>query len=157
VRRFRFKLETVLRHRQLMESQRLQQLATVQEELRVCDALIAELRDDVDRTLREWPTVVNVVDFALREQFIDAVAARIVREQRVREGIVARLDDARAALILARQERETIERVREREHQEYVAAADRAAQGALDEIAAIRHGRNAAAVLRAAAPGGAGA
>ena len=157
MRRFRFKLETVLRHRQLMESQRLAELAAVQEELRGCDALLAELHDDVERTLRDWPGVVNVVDFALREQYIDAVAARIVREEHVREGVVSRLDEARAGLIRARQAREMIERVREKAHGVYLAEAERAAQAALDEIASVRHGRTAVAAFGTIARGGAGA
>jgi len=139
MRRFRFELETVLRHRRILESQHLQRLAAVQSELRACDARIARLRADAERALREWPGVVDLLDFAMRELYLEAVGARIEQEERVREGIAARMEEARLALVRARQDRETIERVREGAYREYLHEAERANQQALDEIATVRH------------------
>lgn len=145
MKRFQFKLAAVLRHRHLVEGQRLQQMASVQAELRECEHRLRGLHEDAERTLREWPGHVDVVAFALRERYLEATAARIEAEERVHEAIAGRVEEARTALLRARLDRETMERMEAQAHQEYLAEAERVRQAELDEIASVRHARAAAA------------
>src|SRR5579871_3492206 len=98
MRRFRFRFETVLRHRTILEELRLQAFAVIQNEMATIDARVAAYRSEYTRTVAGRPTSLDVDDIKRREQYLDALNARLEQEQRVREGIAARLEDARVAL-----------------------------------------------------------
>lgn len=146
MKRFTFRLDAVLKHRAITEQLRLQEIAVVQTELAVCDARIAGCRREFDRTVAERPDRIDVEDFPRREQYLDAVRERIEQQERIREGIAARLEDARLALIAAQQAREALERIREADHKEYCREAALAEQNAIDEMSTQRFKRARAGV-----------
>lgn len=141
MRKFVFRMRAVLRHRQIIEDLRLQDLSKVQAELAECDSRIQRIVDQAERTLREWPSSFNLADFAIRERFLDALRIQQEREERIREGIAARVEDARVALTRARQEREMIEKIRDRELLQYQHEMAALEQATVDEIATMRHAR----------------
>ena len=143
MKKFKFNLQAVLNHRAVLENLRRQALAVVQHELAACDGRLAEYRAVFSATILGRNTQLDLEDLNRRERYLDTLAVRIVSEERVREGIAARFDDARSALLCARQAREAIERVREKAHTSYVEEALRAEQNMLDELSAARHGRGA--------------
>jgi flagellar FliJ protein len=144
MKRFRFKLEPVLKYRTALEQLRLQAFAAVQAELNACDERLARYRREQARILSAGPGRWSVDYFTNRERYIDAIKARIAGEERQREGIAARLEDARSALVEARRARESVERLRERAFENYVAETRLAEQNMLDELASPRHSRRAA-------------
>ena len=141
MRRFKFRLEAVMKHRAVVEEQKLQAFATVPREMAESDVRIAVLRAEYESTVASRPEHIDVADIARRERYIDTLNVQIAEEERVREGISARLDDARAALIVARQAREAIERIREKDYFAHLQSAVREEQIAIDEIATLRHAR----------------
>lgn len=138
MRKFKFRFEAVLKHRAVMEDMRAHAFAAVQRELVQCEARIADLRARYDRTVAERPDSLDFVDIALRESYADSLRTRIEQEQRIHEGIAARLEDARKALVGARQAREAIERIRERDEAKHLYLAHKAEQDRLDEIGLSR-------------------
>ena len=146
MKRFVFRFEAVLKHRVVTEELRLQELARVQGEMSVCEGRIAQCRSEFDRTMVERPARIDVEDFPRREQYLDTLGVRIQQEERIHEGIAARLEDARLAVIAARQAREALERIRETDREKHRRDGLLAEQSALDEIATQRFGRSRAGV-----------
>jgi flagellar export protein FliJ len=137
--RFKFRLEAVLRHRTVIEDQKLRAFALVHTEMALVDERLAALRGDFDRTVGGRPRRIDVTDIGRRERYLDAVGAQIQQHERVREGIAARLEAARLELIAARQDREAVQRVHDNDYAAHVAAARREEQMSIDEIATMRY------------------
>lgn len=138
MRKFKFRLQSVLKYRTTLEELRRHAFASIQSELLACDARIAAKRAECARTVAER-NFLDVMDIERREVYINALNAAIEREQRVREGIVARLEDARRAFIAAKQAREAIERVRQSDFEEFMRNEACAEHAVLDEIATLRY------------------
>src|SRR5579872_3440989 len=138
MRRFKFRFETVLKHRTILEEMRMQAFAIVQQEMVTVDARLAASRAEYARTVAGRPSSLDVEDIARRERYLDTLSARLAQEERVREGIAARLEDARVALLEARQACKALERVREQDLQEYMRLTAQAEQTAMDEMATQR-------------------
>jgi flagellar protein FliJ len=141
VRRFKFRLEAVLKHRAVMEELAQQAFAKVQLELKAADQALAELRTAYAEAIGGRAAGVDLEDVSRRERYIDALLMRIGEQERVIEGINARLNDARMALVSARQAREAIERVKEQDYRQYLQDVTHEEQRLIDEMATARHGR----------------
>jgi flagellar export protein FliJ len=144
MRRFRYRLETVLRHRATLERLRLQAFAEVQQQLAEADRRLAALADERSRLQATWPRRIDLADIERREFYLGVLAQREAREQRVREGIAARLEEERAALLEARRARQAMESLRAKAYEDYLLDVQRSEQNLLDEIATTRHGLRAA-------------
>jgi flagellar protein FliJ len=141
MRRFKFRLEAVLKHRTVIEELAQQAFAKVQLELKAADERLAELRTGYSEAVAGRSAGVDLDDVTRRERYVDTLLVRISEQERVREGINARLDDARSALVSARQAREAIERVKEQDYRNYLREAGLEEQRLIDEMATVRHGR----------------
>ncbi len=145
MKRFKFRFEAVLKHRAVIEELRMHEYVRIQDELAICEARLAGCRDQYARTIAERPAKIDFEDIPRRERYLDVLNARIAQEERLREGIAARLDDARTALIAARQAREALKRIREADQAEHLRLALLAEQNALDEMSSQRYRRAQAA------------
>lgn len=141
MQKFKFKLETVLKHRAALEEQAMRTFAAVQSELAACVARIAALEMEFQQVVSNRSKSFEVEEIALRERHLDALRGRIDDQERLREGLEARLDDARKHLVKSRQDREMVERLRQIELAEHARKALKADQDAIDEMATLRHGR----------------
>lgn len=115
--------------------------AALQGEVAACTAQIAALQLEFSRVVSDRPARLNVEELTLRERHLDGLRHRIENAERVREGLLARLEDARASLVSKRQDRQTVDRLREIEMGEHRKEADRREQGSIDELATLRHSR----------------
>ena len=141
MRRFKFRLEAVLKHRVVMEELAQQAFAKVQLELKAADHALAEMRTAYAEAVAGRGAGIDLEDVSRRERYIDALLVRIGEQERVIEGINARLNDARIALVSARQAREAIERVKEQDYRQYLQDVAHEEQRQIDEMATARHGR----------------
>ena len=141
MKRFKFRFEAVHKHRAIIENARLQEFARVQGELVACDARIVYLRAECNQTMTNRPSNIDVEDIPRRERYIDTLRVSIAQEERLREGLMARLEDSRKALIVARQAREALDRIREADEKEYLQHVALAEQNMLDEISTQRYQR----------------
>ena len=142
MQKFKFKLETVLKHRAVLEEQSMRAFATAQGELAACVARIAVLQMEFQQVVANRSKNFEVEEIALRERHLDTLRGRIEQQERLREGLEARMDDARKHLVKSRQDREMVERLRQIKLAEHAAKALKVDQDAIDEMATLRHGRS---------------
>ena len=141
MQKFKFKLETVRSHRTVLEERAMLAFAALQSEVAATTARIAALQLEFERVVSSRPARFDVEELALRERHLDDLRGRIESEERVREGLQARLEDARANLVSKRQDRETVDRLREIELAEHRKETARREQEMIDELATMRHSR----------------
>ena len=141
MQKFKFKLETVLNHRTVLAEQSMRAFAKAQGELAACIARVAALQMEFQQVVGNRPTSFDVEEMALRERHLDNLRSRIEQQERLQEGLAAGLEDARRHLVKSRQDRETVERLREIELADHRKRADKAEQDAMDELATLRHAR----------------
>lgn len=139
MKRFRFRLQTVLNHRAILEERAGQVFAALQQQLTACDMRIARLKKEYADAVADRQAHFDPIDIHYREKYLDGLLSLREQEERQREGIQARLSDAREALVAAKQEREAIERIRDREYDAYLAEVHHVEQERLDEMATMQH------------------
>ena len=141
MKKFKFKLETVLSHRTVLEEQAMRAFAEVQNELAACLARIVAMQMEFHQVVSTRPKTFDAEEMTLRERHLDQLRNRIEVQERLREGLAARLEDARERLVSARQDRETVGGLREIELAGYRKEVLKADQDAIDELATMRHNR----------------
>ena len=153
MRRFQFRLEAVLRHRELIEELREQSYMTAQGELVKQQAKLSSLKERYRETVAGRPGGAPGEQFDAssihgRERYLEALQASIDRQMRWVEAAHIVAEEMRRALVAARQAREAVSRLQEKDLKAHQALALKLEQSALDELATLRHGmemRNQAA------------
>lgn len=144
MRRYKFRLEAVLRHREIIEELREQEFAAANGVLEVILARIAALWEEFNRTVAERPGAEAgqpfdphiIVD---RERYLQTLQAEIASQERRADAARIVVEEARQALVVARQGREAVSRLREKDRAAYILEAQRHEQNTLDEMATVRH------------------
>jgi flagellar FliJ protein len=137
--KFTFRLETLLKLRMAERDQRrialAETLTLVERVVRRIDALDKELRA-VAKAQAVRPGVVDVDRLMSADRY--AVALRQDRAECEQEQLALEAEVAarRAALVAADQEARALEKLREKQHAQFEAEAERRQQRELDEIAA---------------------
>ncbi len=146
MRRFIFQLEAVLRHRETIENLREQDYSMAQGQLLAAEARIAELRREFRDTIAGRPGTVSGQKFDApaildRERYLESLLAGI--EQQERRAETARIVAAEMlkALVAARQAREAVTSLKEKEKAAYVSLSLKQEQDTMDEMATLRYTR----------------
>lgn len=145
MKKFRFKLQTLLDQRKAEEDIHLAELAEVrreeQEELEhlnrlkeqlihACKAIEAGLKDGVGLdvlTRRDEYAKITRDDIRVQELTIEAVQDRV--------------ESKRLQVVEAMKERQILEALRDKQEHAYILENDRAEQNSLDEMASLRYAR----------------
>ncbi len=146
MRRFMFRLEAVLRHRMTLESLREQDFATAQGRVQQIQLRLDTLNSEVARIVSERPGGNRGEQFdanALfdRERYIITLEAAIAQNRRRMDAAEIVLIERRTELVSARQAREVVSQLRDRELESYTALGLKTEQDTLDEAATLRHTR----------------
>jgi len=136
--RFVFKLEGLLRHRKRLERERQRELALIQVEYRQLEEDLRQLGASMTATTQEVRSnLVGRLDLA----FLAAHRRYIMSMQMKGQGLIQRLaamrpqiDARRAALVAAAKERKTIEKLRERRKEQWLAEQSKRETAELDEV-----------------------
>jgi flagellar export protein FliJ len=143
MKRFVFRLETLLRHRENLESLREQEFALAQGHHETARLELVFLEVHLHETVAQRPGVesgerLDAPAILSRERYVEAVQVRIVRQAERVE--VARLitEEKRVKMVEAKQACEAVTRLRTKDHAEYLAESQRKVQASLDEIASVR-------------------
>lgn len=144
MRRFHFRLESVLKHRKVLEALRLYDFGMALEAVRESERRIEQLHADVARCLARWSRTDEIGHRLMQERFIQHVMYEAERELGVRDTANRKLELARQCLVSARQGRESVEQLREHRRREHQAEVARQEQIALDEVALLQHRCSAA-------------
>jgi flagellar export protein FliJ len=149
MRRFHFRLEAVLRHRETIEDLCEQDFAAAQSVVQGIEARIARLWDEFRRVVMGRPVGAANQSFDAhsiydRERYLETVQAAIAQQERALEAAQIVLEEKRAALVAARQAREAVSHLHDRDLLAHVALCNKLEQDALDELATLRHVRSLA-------------
>lgn len=152
MRRFVFRLESVLRHRETLENLREQEFAEAQGHLLTLQARLTVLQTEFNRVLSGRPGKAgehfdahSIFD---RERYLETVKAAIEQQSRRVETAYIVVEEKRQWLMVARQARQAVSQLREKELNAHTALAQKMEQDHLDEQATLSHVR---ATMRKAA------
>jgi len=140
MRRFVFSLQKVLEYRQRLEEQAIRAFAEAQAQLMHEQAVLHKLLIGREECLRRshHRQHLSVELLAVEQTYLSALEERIEQQrQRVAEAEKV-LEEKRQALIGAQRERKTLERLREKQYEEWRQEWLRTEQKALDELANVR-------------------
>ncbi|MCS6948885.1 MAG: flagellar export protein FliJ [Armatimonadota bacterium] len=140
MRRFEFSLQQVLEYRQRREEQMLRAFAEAQAQLAhersVLDRLLTEREACLYRSQRQNRLTIEIL--TVEQNYLSALEERIeVQRERVAQA-ERTLEERRQALIEAQRERKALERLREKQYEQWRQEMLRAEQKALDELATTR-------------------
>jgi len=142
MKRFVFRLETVLRHREIVAELREQEFALAHGRYEVAQQRLEDLEAHHRDTVAQRPGADNGASFNAaaiqsREQYLEALSEQIAQQIELVD--VARMisEEKRAGMVSARQAKEAVIKLRDKDLAAYQAGAERKTQEALDEIASI--------------------
>jgi len=144
MRKYEFNLQPVLNHRETVEDIKRREHIAAQQDLSACTGLIDGLRREIGTVMSLVGPTSGVEERIRRDEYVAAIERRIERLADDRSVLETRLEAARLALVAASQSRKAIERVQQRDLDNWRVARSRAEQADLDEIAISRYGRNKA-------------
>ncbi len=156
MRRFKFRLETLLVVRAAQEKQAEQAFSVAQGRLALSLRMLQSSRDRFNIALAEraGTTTGERIDAASwldRERYLGVLAATIEQQQRVADTARLVAEEYRQELVKASQARESVSHLKNRDLQRYNAEFNRQEQVSMDELATQQAGRKrqeAAAALR---------
>ena len=154
MKRFKFRLETVLRQREILETLREQEFATAQGQVIALESRIRVCREEIARIVsgRDEDLTGGVLDSAVmlnRERYLQTLNGAIGALEYHLEGAKIVAEETRLALVAARQARQSVAKLREKDWTEYTALVLKQEQDVLDEQATLRYIRGNAAVREA--------
>jgi flagellar FliJ protein len=146
VKRFKFRLESLLKHRETVQDLREQEFARAQSRHDALKLQLDALEEHYQQTIADRPVAEIGARFDApriqsREQYLQAVQLQMARQTEQVE--IARLiaEEMRIQMVSARQACEAVTRLRDKDYAEYQAEVQRKTQEELDEIAAVRFTR----------------
>lgn len=147
--RFRFRLESVLEHRRLVEMQHQRHVAEIEQErrtledrIRSCQQRLLAERDSLRAELVQAGTL-DVNRLRLQASVSNGIVAQAERSVVELAGVHARLKEARAGLLKATTERKAVERLRERAVEAWRLRERKREERELDELNVMRAGKDA--------------
>ena len=146
---FKFKLDPLLAHRRRLEDQCLRDMAAVQHrinltqrEIATMQQTIAQARQDLTQSLGGRIDLDAVRNFA---RFSQQAAARATQHVHDLAGVHRELDAARQKLLEAKRSRESVELLRRRHYDRWLALENAREDAELDDITQqMHHQRNQA-------------
>ncbi len=148
MRRFVFRLETVLRHRETVEELCQQLFAQAQSNYQQQQSRLRAIHEEFARVVAERPgNIGEPFDAHLifdRERYLETLQAAITEQKQRVASTRTVLDERREALLTARQARESVSQLRDKDLALHRESALKAEQEILDELATMRHVRKAA-------------
>ena len=155
MRRFVFRLETVLSHRQTLETLREQEFAHAQGHLQTLRNRLTGLQADFAHTVSGRPgRAGEPFDAHIlfdRERYLETLQAAITQQERRVHTAFVVAEEKRLALMTARQQREAVSQLKDNALSEHTLQSQKLEQDALDELATLRFVRAASQANRKAA------
>lgn len=145
MKKFRFRLQTLLEQRQATEDRLLAELGEVrreeaaeQQRLGELVARLQQARQDVADALqgKADPRRVEVAD-----EYAKALRDDVRLQELTLEAVRERVEAKRLEVVEAMKERQVLEALRDKQERGYLLAQARAEQNQLDEIASVRYAR----------------
>ena len=143
MRRFTFRLETVLRHRATLESLREQEFANAQGHWQTLQARLMGMQNEFARIVSGRPGKTGEpFDAHLifdRERYLQALQAGMEQQTRRVEAAQIVVEEKRQEMLIARQAREAVSQLRDKDLVLHTEQTQKLEQETLDELATLRH------------------
>ena len=145
MRKYRFKLQTVLEQRKSIEDRLLAELGEIRREEAREAARLGVLRDELEsaRAAIVDGIVSNVgaEELERRDEYAKAKRDDVRVQELTLEAIRQRVEAKRAEVVEAMKERKVLEALRDKQERAYLAECARAEQNELDAMASLRYAR----------------
>ncbi|CEK12413.1 flagellar export protein FliJ [Chthonomonas calidirosea] len=144
MRRFTFRLQTVLNYRHTIEQLREQEFTAAQGRLALVQAHLAQLRAEFQQTLALRPGALpgerfDAASIADRERYLQTLQTAIEEQQRRLDAAQIVVEEKRTALVEARRAREVVEQLYNKELANYKLQLLQLEQKMMDDLATMRH------------------
>lgn len=145
MRRFQFRLETLLKVRQRQEDQAQLKLFQAQKTLRREQENLASIEAEAVRNRLEWQNALSqnktIADFIMYSTYFE----QLVRQQKQQEQVIVEAKKQQLEALFAFQEalkkRKIVERLKEKKRQQYIHESLIQEQKVLDEMGTMRYQR----------------
>ncbi len=144
MKKFRFRLQTLLDQRLAHEEQLLAELGELQreearevEKLRVMQFRLADVCQQIQKEIADS----NLGEVSRLDDFANALRDDITIQELTIQAIHERVEAKRLELIEAMKERKVLEALRDKQQEEYIKAQMKAEQNEMDEMASVRYAR----------------
>ncbi len=148
MKRFVFKLQSLLNYKKHLEQMARQEMAKAVAEVNACEQQIQDLKDNRESSAQRLDSLVekgvDAKEFKLYHGFLTAVDRMIVDEKNRKFELEKTLNKKRSILKKRTIDKKAMERLRDRRAEEYTGEMLRAEQKELDEIAALKTAREIA-------------
>ena len=146
MKRFQFRLETALRLRQLAEQQAQAALAEAERAVLAAEQALTKTLGERERHLAYYAQLQqqskpDIALIAATCQYTEILEEHLATQRQIVRTALDARDKRREALQTSRRERELIEKLKEKKHQEYLLQEAAEEQAWLDEVAVLRFGR----------------
>ncbi|MCX6345525.1 MAG: flagellar export protein FliJ [Armatimonadetes bacterium] len=145
MKRFKFRLQTLLDRRKAKEEQLLWELGEIRrtevqeiENLHSLEKRLDESCRSMEQALRENAPVSRVV---LHDDYAKATRDDIRVQEMTIEAISQKVEEKRVEVVKAMQEKQVLEALKDKQEREYMLAVAREEQNQLDEMASMRYAR----------------
>lgn len=137
--RFVFQLDGVLRHRERIEQERQRDLATAQAEMVRLEGELRGMQQDIQQSsadLRDHRLVgrLDMAYLAAHRRYMLGMNRKVIALAQTMAAQNQKVEQARAALAEASKQKKMIEKLRERQREQWSAGQARHEAGALDEL-----------------------
>jgi len=145
MKRFRFKLQTLLDQRQAREDRLLVELGELRNEEAAEVTRLNNLHLELERAWASTATALRCNASAVEISRFDEYAKTMRDDIRVQEltlqAVRERVEAKRVELVEAMKERKVLEALRDKQEQAYILVQQRTEQNALDEMSSLRYAR----------------
>ena len=140
MKRFVFRLEAVLRHREILETLREQDFATAQGQVQLAESRIAVLNEEIQTMMRgrqggRAGETFDATDALNRERYLATLQQGLGQLQMHLAAAQVVAAEMRRGLVEARQARQAVSKLREQDYANYMALGLKTEQDTLDEMA----------------------
>jgi flagellar FliJ protein len=145
MKKFKFRLESVLKYKGFLEKEAKQALMSVNLDIKECEANIEQIKfkrlNLIDELEKKTEEGISIEFYHMHQNYIASVENSLVREKKRLEYLFKEKDLKTKRLIDARKEKEAMERLKDKTKKKYIEEMLYEEQKELDEISSIKKAR----------------
>lgn len=145
MKKFKFRLNTVLKVKQKKEDSLKTELVGLKKILELETSRLNKLKNDKLACQKELKQLrskdIDINKLALYEYYLEALKQKIANQTSRVEGCKVAVGEKKAELLEASKEKKAVEKLHDKRYSEYLSDVQSAEQKIFDEISTVRYGR----------------
>lgn len=134
MKKFKFRLEKVLQFRRIIQDEKKRIMNIAMRELREMEDKIEYLEAEFTRNIVNEGMIITIAELSLKGAYGERLKNEIVQGKLSLIDINERLEEARREYVIATQEVEVLEKLKEKKHEQYQEMIMQHEQKILDEL-----------------------